>query len=101
MADVGRKRVEVICVVLLGSSAVASSWCAYQSQLWGGIQASRYAEGTRLLNASTRAAAVDGQLAAVDVSSFLAWSQATASGQTQLADFLHSRFRPAFREIFD
>jgi hypothetical protein len=45
-------RLEVVIAVLLGVTAVLTAWAAWQSSLYGGNQASCYAEGTAMVAAA-------------------------------------------------
>jgi hypothetical protein len=50
---------------------------------------------------SARESTTAGQLAALDVALFMAWFNATSSGNDRLAQFYSKRFRPEFRQAFD
>src|SRR5687768_6919289 len=42
-----RRWVEVTCAVVLALAAMASAWCAYQANLWGGVQTFRLAAANK------------------------------------------------------
>ena len=93
-----RKRsVEVICAVILALATTSSAWCAYQSKLWGGVQA---ASGNAAIRAgreqavSTLAAF---QWRAFDASMFITFMEAKIAGNRELEDFLSQRFRPEMK----
>jgi hypothetical protein len=93
-------RVEVVAAILLALATVLSAWGAYQATRWGGEQADQYAQSSALRADAGRHAATASRQLQLDVASFIAWSQAKASKNTALADFLSARFRAEFVPAF-
>jgi hypothetical protein len=93
-------RWEIVIVVLLGLTAVATAWSGYQASLWDGIQSSNYtqASGARTNAAQQRSAA--NQFRIADLSVFENYIDASISENTDLADFYRERFRDEFAVAF-
>jgi hypothetical protein len=111
-AFVARK--EGISTVVMGLAAVLTTWCAYESTKWKGIQTIRFNEAAASRVESTRNELAANQLLQVDVMTFLSWAQAVRSevapgglvaspdkpyqpSPTTLSGFLFERFRKEFR----
>jgi hypothetical protein len=99
--SLGEKRWEIVIVLLLGLTAVATAWSGYQASLWDGIQSSNYtqASGARTNAAQQRSAA--NQFRIADLSVFENYMDAALSGDTHTADFYRERFRDEFAVAFD
>jgi hypothetical protein len=95
------ERIEIVAAVLLALATVLSAWGAYQATRWSGEQADAYAESASLRAEASRQGTVASRNIQVDVSTFLAWSQAKATGDERLATFLESRFRAEFKAPFE
>ena len=95
------ERVEIVAAILLALATVLSAWGAYQATRWSGEQAEAYARSASLRAAAGRQGTVASRNVQVDVSTFLAWAQAKASGDDRLATFLQSRFRAEFAAPFE
>jgi hypothetical protein len=94
-------RVDLAATVLLAVAAVATAWSSYQSARWSGEQAIAFsASNAARVNASRASARAD-QLSQVDVSTFIAWTEAYATGNELLSDFYFGRFRAEFRPAVD
>jgi hypothetical protein len=93
--------VEVLATILLAVAAVATAFSTYRSTWWRGEQAQDASRATAGHIASAQASTRAGQLTEVDVVTFGQWVDAYASGDTELADFYHQRFRDEFRPAFD
>ena len=93
-----RKRgIEVVCAVILALATTSSAWCAYQSKLWGGVQA---ASGNAAIRAG-REQAVNTlaafQWRAFDASMFITYMEAKIGGNREWENFLAPRFRPEMK----
>jgi hypothetical protein len=89
--------VELVATVLLAVAAVATAWSSYEASRWSGEQSIAFsASNAARVNASRASARAD-QQSQIDVSTFIAWADAYASGNTMLSDFYFRRFRPEFR----
>ncbi len=88
---------EVVSALFLAVATVASTWCAYQSALWGGIQtfqlADSFVNGRQAAEQSVRA----DQQEALDVGMFINYVEAVIEGKEDMADFLLKRFRPEMK----
>jgi hypothetical protein len=96
-----RRTTEFAATILLAFTSVVTSWSGYQASLWGGIQATNYNQANVLRVESARESTVAGQLAGLDVALFMAWLDASSSGNDRLQQFYRKRFRPEFRQAFD
>lgn len=85
---------ELISAILLAIATVGTAWCAYQSAVWSGIQAFRIAESNRLSREATMLHLAANQQAMLDISVFLSYLDARASGRWELAETYRRRFRP-------
>lgn len=96
----GSRRWELVVVVLLGLTALATAWSGYQASLWDGIQSSNYtqASGARTNAAQQRSAGNQFRLA--DLTVFENYIDATMNGEPKIADFYRERFRPEFETAF-
>jgi hypothetical protein len=92
---------EVFEVMLLAFVAVATAWTGYQAAQWDGRQSLRYGESSRLRFEADAASTRAGQEIVADSAGFTAWSQARASGDTELMDELVRRFTPDYRAAFE
>lgn len=95
------RRLELVSVLVLALTTLATAWAGYQAARWSGEQSQHYARASALrtegLQASTRA----GQLEIADLVDFNQWLDARNAGNTRLEAVYRSRFRaefvPAFR----
>lgn len=92
---------EVSSAIILALGGVTSAWSGYEAALFEGQQAAAYARGSALRASSTRSATMAGQLADIDVLTFLSWANAYSSGQQEFRVFVEHRFRPEFRPAFE
>jgi len=90
-------RVELLATVLLAVAALSTAWCSYQASRWNGEQAKQSGTTNRLRLEATRAQGLAEAESEVDVATFIAWTNAYARKQTELADFYFRRFRAEFK----
>lgn len=93
-------KVEVIFLVLLLVTTFSSTFCAYEANNWNGLQSSKNREGTDLRTQSVHAYNDGNTRVLIDVSTFLAWADATDRNDSRKADALAVRFSPEFRPAF-
>jgi hypothetical protein len=108
---IGERR-EGISTLLMGLAAVVTTWCAFESTKWSGVQSIAFADGAAARVESTRYELEGNQMLQVDIATFLAWlealqadlgAQRVAQGGPYEADpstlsgFLYGRFRKDFR----
>jgi hypothetical protein len=95
------RRLELAATVLLALATDATARSAYQARVWPGDQSQAYSRATAARIAVNRASAVANRQVQIDVSTFIEWVDARASGRTRLADFYETRFRDEFRPAFE
>ncbi len=93
-------RWEIVIVIILGLTALATAWSGYQASLWNGIQSSNYsqASGARTNAAQLRTAANQYRLA--DLTVFQNYIDAVLRGDDEIATFYRDRFRDEFDVAF-
>jgi len=96
-AEAGSDRVALVATILLAAATVATAWSGYQASRWNGEAAKATARGTAVRLESTRLSDLANSQAQVDVAVFIQWVDAFATGETELRDFYHARFRPEFK----
>jgi hypothetical protein len=101
MQDARAERLEIVATVLLALATVATAWSGYQASRWNGEQAIAFSRGNAARIQSTRASALADAQSQIDVATFIAWADAYAQEQTQLADFYFKRFRAEFKPAVD
>ena len=90
-----------LATVLLALAAVATAWSSYQATRWNGEQAKAASRANALRIEAARAASLAEAETEVDVATFIAWVDATAVDDDDLAQFYLDRFRSEFRPAFD
>jgi hypothetical protein len=101
-ADDGRRDwQEVVVTVLLVVAALGTSWSSYQATRWNGEQAKAASRTNAIRIDAARAQGLGQAETQVDVATFIAWADASQSGDQQLARFYLDRFRDEFRPAFD
>jgi hypothetical protein len=97
-----RKRwVEILCAVVLSLATVASAWCAYQANLWSGVQTFRLAAANLAARESSESTISAHQARSFDATMFIHYIEARATQNEKLAEFLHRRFRPEMKTAVD
>jgi hypothetical protein len=83
---------EIVAVVLLSLTAIATAWCGFEASKWGGSMSISFSQAS---SARIEAARLDGaanRKQTVQVSLFAQWLEAYQDGDEQLTDFLSARF---------
>jgi hypothetical protein len=95
------RRLEIVSAALMALATLLSAWCAYQATRWDGIQTILFnaaiaarTEAVRLSNRALQRSTLDEQL-------FTQYVVAVDAGNTQLAEVLRRRFRPALRAVVE
>lgn len=94
-------KLEFVLVIVLALTALGSTWCAYQSQLWNGTQLVRLADAeiaTQLANEGALAAM---QRTTLHGTVLLHYVDAMHRGDTVLAEAIHMRMESPLREAVD
>jgi hypothetical protein len=92
---------EIACAIVLALATTASAWCAYQSKLWGGVQAARAGAAVRAGREGAVNSLAAMQLRAFDASMFIVYMQARIESNTALEAFLGQRFRPEMKPALE
>jgi hypothetical protein len=88
---------ELACAIVLALATTASAWCAYQSKLWGGVQATRAGAAVRAGRDGAVNSLAAMQLRAFDAAMFIAYMQARIERNKDMEAFLAQRFRPEMK----
>lgn len=91
----------LLTVAMISLATLGTAWCAFQSALWGSRQAFAIVDTTEASIRATEASLSANQLAMLDVSMFLEWFDAARRGDTEVAGFYESHFRPELQGAFD
>jgi len=111
-------RVELLATIVMALAAIFTAWAAFESAKWSGEQATSFSRAGASRTESTRFDTRAGQLAAIDVSTFVAFADAVnsdgAAGLIEfgpgipyeptagtLSGFWAERVRPEFKPAFD
>ncbi|MFZ4065949.1 MAG: hypothetical protein ACOYKF_00275 [Phenylobacterium sp.] len=95
------RRLDTIASIMLAAAGVASAWATYQSSLWGGVQASSYANASAKVTEAARLELRAGQRNGMDTALYMAWMSAAAKNDRELMTFYERRFVPEFKKVFD
>jgi hypothetical protein len=93
--------IELAATILLAFAAVSTAWCGYQATRWNGEQAKAAAAASATRFQAARAAALASSQTEVDVATFVAWADAYARDDRDLADFYRARFRAELAPAVD
>jgi hypothetical protein len=93
--------VELTCAVVLSLATTSSAWCAYQANLWSGVQTFRLAAAQKAGRESTAATIEALQLQVFDASMFISFMNAKNEGNDRQEAFLFKRFRPEMKKAVD
>ncbi len=91
-------RTNMMAVVLMAAATLGSSWCAYQSSLWGGLQTFRLMDAAAQSRAASEKSITSNQLRTVEAALFVEFARSMYAGKTELSNFVLSRMRPEMRE---
>jgi hypothetical protein len=93
-------RIEIATAILLSLAGLISAWASYQASLWGGIQASHYAQATAKATEASRLSIIEGQEVGTDRALFMAWLEAAAENDQKRMAFFEERFSPEMLKLF-
>jgi hypothetical protein len=97
----GFRGLEIVVALVISTAGLASSFAAYESELWKGKQTLHLGRSSVARVAATRAALEASVNRTVEVDLFDGWLKATEAGDTRLASLYVQRFPPEFRQAFD
>jgi hypothetical protein len=92
---------ELITVILLSVTTLATAFSAYQGASWGTTMSLRLGQANSKAMLASRALATANQLMLLDISLFTNWLNAYADENEELTAFYEERFRPEFQPAFD
>ena len=95
------RRLELLAVVLLAVTTLATAWCGYQAARWSGDQSQNYARASTARIGAQAAATQAGQLRIDDLLYFNGWLDAHEQGDTALETIYRRRFRSEFIPAFE
>ncbi len=93
--------IEILEAILLAIVALATALSGYQAARWDGESSRAYATSSRLGVKSDEMQLTANETLLYDTSTFTAWLQAYAAGETKLAAILATRFTPEYKVAFD
>jgi hypothetical protein len=103
-ARVGRAQLariaELITVILLSVTTLATAFSAYQGASWGTNMSILLGQASAKRMLASRATATANQLILLDIGLFTNWLNAYAGEDEELAAFYEARFRPEFKPAF-
>lgn len=89
--------VDILTAILLSLATVGSAWCAYQSNLWNGIQTFKLMDAHQAGRFSSQKSLEAIQLRSIDATLLMQYINAGKAGDKELADFYFSRFNPVLK----
>lgn len=92
---------DIAAGVILAVAGLLSAWAAFQASLWGGEQATAFAEANRLQTEASRLEIVAMQRQAAALTVAHAWLDATVQGDELRAFFYERHLQPHQRKIFE
>lgn len=92
LANLSNETIDIITAVLLMLATIASTWCAYQSNLWNGIQTFNLADANALSRLSSENRLIGIQRRNFDGAFLITYINSLAEGNKKLADFHFSKF---------
>ena len=86
---------DIVTVVVMGLSSVATAWSSYQSALWGGLQSESFTRAAGLRVEASEASANASNLMAIDIAVFTSWVDAAGEGEDEgaLSPSRHFHYR--------
>lgn len=91
---------ELITVILLSVTTLATAFSAYQGAKWGTQMSLLMGQANTKRMLASRATTTASQLTLLDIGLFTNWLNAYAGGDEELAAFYEKRFRAEFKPAF-
>ena len=91
---------ELIAVVLLSVTAIATAWTGFQASKWGGAMSISFSQASSARIEASRQQTIANRMQTIQVGLYAQWLQAYSAGDDQLADFLEARFPPPLDVAF-
>jgi hypothetical protein len=92
---------DIAAGVILAVAGLLSAWASFQAALWGGEQATAFAEANRLQTEASRLEIVAMQRQSAALTVAHAWLDAKVRGDDLRAFFYERHLQPQQRKIFD
>jgi hypothetical protein len=92
--------IELLAVILLSAATVTSTWCAYQSARWSGVQDNAYSMASTYRTEAARMTTIGSRKQGIDVGLFVQYAAAVSHRDTLFARMLSTHFRPEFEPAF-
>ena len=99
--DRGEHVLELLAIVLLGLTTLATAWSGYQAARWSGEQSQNFARASTMRIRSQAQSTLAGQLRIDDLVLFNSWLDAREGGERELAALYRRRFRTDFVPAFE
>ncbi len=94
-------RTNMLAVVLMAGATLGSSWSAYQSSLWNGVQIFRLNDAAALSREANEKTTMAGQQRGLDAALFVQVARDFYEGKRQSVSFVLARMRPGFRQAVE
>ena len=91
----------MIAVVLMAAATFGSSWSAYQSSLWNGIQIFKLNDAAAFSREADEKTTQAGQQRNLDIALFVQSARDLFEGKHRQVDFVLARMRPEFRQAVE
>lgn len=95
------KKIDLIVTIILSASLISTAWCAYQSNLWSGIQTFAIKESNGNMQQFVLNTIQQGQYSTVDVITFVEYVNALHNDDEKNSEFYYQRLRPDFKPAVD
>ena len=92
---------ELALVIVLALTALGSTWCAYQSQLWNGVQLVRLSDADDATQDANESTLAGMQRRSLHATILLHFVEAMYRGDSTLADAIHRRMESPLPEAVD
>lgn len=80
---------ELISVIVMSVTAIATAWSGFQSSQWSAVQATSYGDAANDQTESVRVSNEARQATSIDLAVFIAWLEATTDGDEETAEFIY------------
>jgi hypothetical protein len=96
----GERVLEILAVLLMSVTTLATAWSGYQAARWSGEQSQSFARASATRIKAQQQTTAAGQLRIDDLLYFNGWLDARLAGNRPLAAIYERRFRPEFVPAF-
>lgn len=83
---------ELVAVILLSLTAIATAWTGFQASKWGGAMSTSFSQASSARIEAARHDGAANRKQTIQVSLFTQWLEAYQGGDAQLTSFLQARF---------